>query len=270
LRSAIPVLIRSSDNPVYRRLKRLADSSRIARSERRTLAEGLHLIEAAAAADHDIFTLLLRATDASPAARGLAGRVAAERGVAVVELAAALYDAISPVQHGAGVLAEIAFAPAPLPAAITDDAIFLDAVQDPGNVGALLRTAAAAGVRHALLGAGCAYAGSPRVMRAAMGAHFALAVHADLTADSVRAAFRGTIVLADAADGDSVFSADWGRAPTLWIFGGEGQGVSAAAAAIADRRVRIPLAAGVESLNVAAAAAVCLFEQRRRRLCGSQ
>jgi RNA methyltransferase, TrmH family len=264
------VLIRSADNPLYRRLKRLADSSRTARSEGRTLAEGLHLLDAAAASGNDIYTLIVRASGASEAARELAKRVAGERRIAVFELGATLYDAISPVQHGAGVLAEIAFAPAGLPQTIEDDAIFLDGVQDPGNVGTLLRTAAAAGVRHALLGNGCAYAGSPRVMRAAMGAHFALTIHAELTPESVRAVFRGTIVLADAAEGESLFAVDWGDEPALWVFGAEGKGVSPATKAIADRRVRIPLAADIESLNVAAAAAVCLFEQRRRRLasCG--
>jgi RNA methyltransferase, TrmH family len=264
------MLIRSPDNPIYRRLKRFNDSPRDCRKQGRTLAEGLHLLEAAAAAEVDIITLVIRATGVNAAARELASRVSAARGLDVIEMTPNLYDALSPVVNGAGVLAEIALATSPAPVAFDNDAVFLEGVQDPGNVGALLRTAAAAGVTRALAGTGCAYVGSPRVVRAAMGAHFALALHEDVALDAARAAFTGTLLVADAADGESLFSADWGCGPTLWVFGGEGQGVSARALALADRRICIPLAEGVESLNVAAAAAVCLFEQRRRRLSSAQ
>jgi TrmH family RNA methyltransferase len=260
------VRITSPDNPLVRRLRRLADSARACRDARRTLAEGLHVLECALAARVPIVTLVVRGTSAAPPAAELARRIeaGAAPGFKRIELPAALYDTICPVEHGAGVLAEIAIPDAAAALPTGEDAVYLDGVQDPGNVGTLLRTAAAAGVRQAVVGPGSAYAWSPKVLRAAMGAHFALAVVEDAPVAEFARAFRGTVIAAD-VNGEDLYAAEWGRGPTLWLFGAEGQGLGAEARAAARLRLRIPVAAGVESLNVAAAAAVCLFEQARRR-----
>lgn len=256
--------ISSTDNPIYRRLKQLATSARACREARRTLIEGAHLIQAALAAETSFVTLALSAGHRSQDASALAEQIGARTDAKAIELTASLYDAISPVEHGAGALAEIELAMPPLPLEIAEDAIYLDNVQDPGNVGALLRTAAAAGVVHVIAGPGCAFPWSPKVMRAAMGAHFALSVYEQVEPQQLGAAFKGEIVAADATGGANLFEAEWGQ-PTLWLFGGEGQGLSAEAAALAGQHLRIPITTKVESLNVAAAAAVCLFEQQRRR-----
>lgn len=256
--------ITSPDNPVVRRLRRLADSARACREAGRTLAEGLHVIDAARAAQVDIVTLATRGSP-SPAVAALVERVqASSTTVRCIELGAALYDAISPVEHGVGVLAEIRI-PSLEPSPVSnDDAVYLDAVQDPGNVGALLRTAAAAGVRRIITGQGSACVWAPKVMRAAMGAHFALHIVENSDVADVAKNFRGTVIAAD-VEGDDLYATEWGRGPTLWLFGSEGQGLSAEARAAARLRLRIPITAPVESLNVSAAAAVCLFEQARRR-----
>jgi TrmH family RNA methyltransferase len=257
--------ITSPDNPVVRRLRKLADSARACRDAGRTLAEGLHVIESALAAGVPILTVATRGTP-SAAVQSLVGRIeaAGPAGFKRVELGAALYDGIAPVEHGAGVLAEIAIPAVDASPLANEDAVYLDAVQDPGNVGTLLRTAAAAGVRRVILGPGSAYAWSPKVMRAAMGAHFALRIADGGAVTDIASNFRGTVLAAD-VDGEDLYAAEWGRGPTLWLFGSEGQGLSAEARAAARLRLRIPLAPGVESLNVSAAAAVCLFEQARRR-----
>jgi len=257
--------ITSPDNPIVRRLRRLADSARACRDAGRTLAEGIHVIEAALAAGVPIHTLATRGSP-SVAVATLVERVetGSAAGLKRIELGAALYDAISPVEHGAGVMAEIGTPAVDESPLLGEDAVFLDAVQDPGNVGTLLRTAAAAGVRRVVLGPGSAYAWSPKVMRAAMGAHFALRIAENRAIADVASGFRGTVLAADVS-GDDLYAAEWGRGPTLWLFGSEGQGLGAAALAAAAKRLRIPLAPGVESLNVSAAAAVCLFEQARRR-----
>ena len=257
--------ISSTDNPIYRRLKQLATSARACREAHRTLIEGVHLLQAALDARVPIRTLVLRGAEPSAEALELVRTAEAQSRAKLVELVPALYDAISPVEHGAGVLAEIEFATPPWPKQILDDAIYLDNVQDPGNVGTLLRTAAAAGVRHAIAGPGCAYIWSPKVMRAAMGAHFVLDLHEQITPQTLRDAFAGEVLAADATDGEDLFGAQWGRNATLWLFGGEGQGLTADALLAANRRLRIPIDNRVESLNVGAAAAVCLFEQKRRR-----
>ncbi len=257
--------ISSTDNPIYRRLKQLATSARACRDAHRTLIEGVHLLQAALDARVPIHTLVLRGAEQSAEALALVPRAEAQSKAKLIELAPALYDAISPVEHGAGVLAEIEFETPPWPKQIVHDAIYLDNVQDPGNVGTLLRTAAAAGVRHAIAGAGCAFFWSPKVMRAAMGAHFVLDLHEQITPQAVRDAFAGEILAADATGGEDLFAAEWGKNATVWLFGGEGQGLTADTLLAANRRLRIPIDGRVESLNVGAAAAVCLFEQKRRR-----
>jgi TrmH family RNA methyltransferase len=256
--------ITSVDNAHYRHWKRLAESARACRESGRTLAEGIHLVEAAAAARADVQAIVL-SDAAGPEARGLGEAVAAQTGCRCVDLPARLYGAIAPVEHGAGLLAEIAIGQGDLPHALDVDAVYLDGVQDPGNAGTLLRTAAAAGVRHVAAAPGTAFLWAPKVVRAAMGAHFTLSIHENVTPDQLAAAFTGERLAADAGGGESVFAAAWGAGPTVWLFGSEGSGLSAAAHAITPRRLHIPVASGVESLNVAAAAAVCLFEQRRRR-----
>jgi len=257
--------ISSTDNPIYRRLKQFATSARACRDAHRTLIEGVHLLQAALDAHVPIRTLVLRGTEQSAEALALVAIVEAQSKAKTIELAPALYDAISPVEHGAGVLAEIEFETPPWPKQIVDDAIYLDNVQDPGNVGTLLRTAAAAGVRHAIAGPGCAFFWSPKVMRAAMGAHFVLDLYDQITPQAVRDAFASEVLAADATGGEDLFAAEWGRSATVWLFGGEGQGFTADTLLVATRRLRIPIDNRVESVNVGAAAAVCLFEQKRRR-----
>ena len=256
--------ITSADNPLVRRLRRLAESPRASRTAGRSIAEGLHLVECAVAAGVAIETIVV-SEGANEAARELALHLTAQGACRHVSLAESLYDAISPVEHGAGILAEIVIEPSALPVAMVADAVYLDGVQDPGNVGTLLRTAAAAGVKHVAAAPGTAFVWAPKVLRAAMGAHFALKLYNDVGPGHLSAAFVGERLSADAHAADSIYSTAGGSQPTVWLFGSEGQGLSAAAEAVTQRRLRIPVDASVESLNVAAAAAVCLFEQRRRR-----
>jgi TrmH family RNA methyltransferase len=256
--------ISSTDNPLARRLRRYAESARACREDGRSIAEGLHLVEAALAARVPISAVVVAET-ASDDARQLARHAAEQSGVRIAEFADSLYDLVCPVEHGRGVLAELAIARPPLPRKLAKDAIFLDAVQDPGNAGTLLRTAAAAGVRHVAAATGTAFLWAPKVLRAAMGAHFGLAIHEDVAPEALASAFTGERVAAVAEGGGSLFETEWGAAPTVWMFGSEGRGLSERALGCAQRRLQIPVDRAVESLNVAAAAAVCLFEQRRRR-----
>ena len=256
--------ISSTDNPLARRLRRYSESARACRDAGRSIAEGLHLVEAALDAGVPISAVVV-SEEAHAAARELARRAADSARTRVVEFARSLYDQIAPVEHGAGILAEIAIARPELPQQQAVDAVFLDGVQDPGNAGTLLRSAAAAGVRHVAASPGTALLWAPKVLRAAMGAHFALSIYEDAAADRMAGAFTGERLAADTHGDETLFMAAWGDRPTLWFFGSEGRGLSAGTAAVVQRRLRIPVAGEVESLNVAAAAAVCLFEQVRRR-----
>ncbi|MCP2040380.1 TrmH family RNA methyltransferase [Neisseria sp. HSC-16F19] len=146
-----------------------------------------------------------------------------------------------------------------------EDCLVLERVQDPGNVGTILRSAAAAGIHRVVLDADCADVWSPKVLRAGMGAHAVLQVCTDVDLTAWRMQYRAPVYAAAlGADALPLYDVDL-RAPAAWLFGNEGSGLSAAALALADRHVLIPMAAGVESLNVAMAATVCVFEQQRQR-----
>lgn len=253
-------LIQSRDNPFYKHLKRLAESGRERRKSGQTLLDGVHLVEAYEAAHGPVATLIVG--EAAQSAREIARFVA---GRDVVVLADGLLRDLGLVDTPSGLLAVAAMPRANAAVNRKNDAILLDAVQDPGNVGTLLRTAAAAGITQALLGPGCASAWSPKVLRAGQGAHFALSIHEDVDLAAFVAEYEGTTAVTSLDGATSLYEAQW-QGPLAWVFGSEGQGVRPELQAAAGLRIRIPMPGTVESLNVAAAAAICLFEVVRRRL----
>lgn len=185
--------------------------------------------------------------------------------VARVLLSDALARALSAVEHGPPVFFLVAVPQPRLPAAIMHACLWLDRVQDPGNLGTLLRTAAAAGLQTAFLSAGCAFAWAPKVLRSGQGAHAQLRIHeqVDLVRLSVR--LRIPLVATSLMSGSrSLYDLDL-RPDVAWLFGNEGQGIAPDLLEKATWRVHIPQSDQVESLNVAAAAAICLFEQRRQQ-----
>ena len=190
------------------------------------------------------------------------------RAVPVYCLPDRLFAQVSPVDSPSGVMAVMALPANPAASAPSGSAVVLDQVQDSGNLGTILRSAAGAGIGTALLTPGCAQAWSPRVLRAGMGAHFSLKIVEQADPAPALATFPGT-VLATGLGAGCVFLYETDlRGPVAWLFGSEGLGLSAPVAALATGHVTIPLAPGVESLNVAAAAAICLFEQVRQRSYG--
>lgn len=175
----------------------------------------------------------------------------------------ALMQGASQVVSGQGVIF-VGEAPRPaLPARIDANCLWLDRVQDPGNMGTLMRTAAAAGIRRIYASHGCVAAWSPKVLRSAQGAHFVLKIHEGQDLPALRQRLDIPLLVTALDNATSLYDADLPR-EAAWIFGNEGQGVAASLIACADLRLRIPQDAAVESLNVAIAAGVCLFEQRRR------
>lgn len=187
----------------------------------------------------------------------------------VVTLDAALMGALSPVAKGQGVVFLVHRDEPVMPSAITHACILLDRVQDPGNVGTLLRTAAAAGIKHAYLSAQCAGAWSPRVLRSAQGAHFAMTIYEHVDLRQVCERLRIPLYTT-ALNNKAVSLYESPIAPECaWAFGNEGQGVAVHLLEAAEQCVYIPQDDAVESLNVAVAAGICLFEQRRRQLQGA-
>lgn len=146
------------------------------------------------------------------------------------------------------------------------DCVVLDGVQDPGNVGTVLRSAAAAGVGTVVLGRGCADAWSPKVLRAGMGAHFLSGIYPQADLEIWLARYKGRVfATALREEKQAVLYGEDLCGPTAWVFGNEGAGVGKAVLDRADKCVRIPMHDATESLNVAMAATICLFEQMRQR-----
>ena len=141
--------------------------------------------------------------------------------------------------------------------------IVLEDIQDPGNVGTILRIAAAAGASHVFLTAGCAFAWSPKVLRAAQGAHFYVDIVEDADLQRLAGSFEGKVIAASPRGTRSLFDADL-TGPVMLLFGNEGAGLSEPALDAATLEVGIPMPGGFESLNAAAATAVIVFEKLRQ------
>jgi RNA methyltransferase, TrmH family len=146
----------------------------------------------------------------------------------------------------------------------TESVLLLDGLQDPGNLGSILRSAAAAGIVRVYCGPGTVFAWSPKVLRAGMGAHFLLSIIEDADLAAVIRAARAPVLATSSHATQSLYEQDL-RKPVVWLFGNEGQGVSPALLSLASETIAIPQAQGIESLNVAASAAICFFEQVRQR-----
>jgi TrmH family RNA methyltransferase len=165
-----------------------------------------------------------------------------------------------------GILAVLPFVERELPEMVSS-LLIVDRLNTPGNLGAVLRTAAAAGVEAVVLAPGTVDATNPKVVRGAMGAHFRLPMVQRNWEAIVQMAEGMYVLLAD-ADGDVAYDeVDWRQAVAL-ILGGEAHGASAEAAHLANARVSIPMQRGVESLNAAVAVGVLLFEMARQRAGG--
>lgn len=274
--------IESSSNPVFRELLALGASARDRRRLGLSVIEGAHLLGAFAArygAPHRLFVpertmAALGSIGDEPGGGAQAssstaiteiGTLLRTLGVEPIVLADRLFTQASQVENGPGPIAIVATPRPALPERLTEDAVYLDRVQDPGNVGSILRTCAAVGIRRLIASPGTAFCWSPKVLRAAMGAHFHVDIHEGVTAAELlpRLAVQAMATAADAPL--SLYDADL-RAPRIWLLGNEGQGLEPALrAAPAVCRVSIPQSEAVESLNVGVAGAVCLYEQLRQR-----
>jgi RNA methyltransferase, TrmH family len=186
-------------------------------------------------------------------------------GVQCISLPDALYQALSQVEHGVGILFVVETPVVELPAALNRSAVVLDHLQDPGNLGSILRSAAAAGITHVYCSEGTVAAWSPKVLRAGMGAHFMLEIVENVDLTSALSTATIPILATSSHTTQTIYQADLNQ-EIIWLFGHEGQGVDAALMALASATVTIPQRPEIESLNVAASAAICFFEQVRQQL----
>lgn len=253
-----PQRLASRDNPLLVRLRKLAQDGAGYRRLGQAWIEGDHLCAALRSRGRPAAQAVItdQAWDGEPALRELAGWAAQ---VAIVP--AALFKGLSALESPAriGFVVELPVDAALDPAAAS---VVLDRVQDAGNVGSILRSAAAFGFVQVIALKGTAALWSPKVLRAGMGAHFTLRLLEGLEADALQA-LQVPLVATSSHAGAELPAAELPR-PCAWVLGHEGQGVSPELLRRCARTVRIPQPGGEESLNVAAAAAVCLYESVRR------
>jgi TrmH family RNA methyltransferase len=264
--------IQSRDNPFFKELVKLSGTSRQRNKSNQTLLDGAHLLaayldngnrpshvllNAAAMHDGEIAGLLDRITD-----------------VPVTQLDDKLFAELSELKTPTGILALIDL---PQPTVVQSRfALLLEDIQDPGNLGSILRSAAAAGCDTVFLSRGCADAWSPKVLRAAMGGHFALRIYERQDLACVAKSIceppdglpsnhsAGTLLAASLQAAQSLYDCDL-RGNLGFLIGNEGAGLSSDLLDLATQEFTIPMPGKVESLNAAAAAAICLFEAVRQR-----
>lgn len=252
--------ITSADNPQFKSLLKLVQSSRERRLAGKSLLDGVHLLQAyqahlgapervivsrSGADDAEIQTLLHHAPDS-------------------LLLNDNLFRQLSSVATPTGILALINTPRREALPATLETCVLLEDVQDPGNLGSILRSCAAAAVKQIFLSKQTVNAWSPRVLRAGMGAHFSLEIYERIDLMALARAYPGRVLVTQQDAASSVFDADLSGKVAL-VFGNEGAGVSDELIRCAQQTMAIPMHAATESLNVAAAAAVCLFERVRQQ-----
>jgi TrmH family RNA methyltransferase len=251
--------VTSRDNPLLVRLRKLVHDPAGYRRAGQAWIEGEHLCDAYLRRGGRPAQAVIAAAAWSTAPQRRLAEQAAQVVVVADELMATVGTLESPAPLG--FLVDV-----PGTGALRPDApsVVLDRLQDAGNVGTILRSAAAFGFTQVVALKGTAALWSPKVLRAGMGAHFALNLVEGV--DAAALSGLGVPLLATSSHA----TAEVHRAPLpwpcAWVFGHEGQGVAADLLARCASTLRIVQPGGEESLNVAAAAAVCLYESARRRL----
>ncbi|CAH2906642.1 MAG: RNA (nucleoside 2'-O)-methyltransferase [uncultured Paraburkholderia sp.] len=198
--------ITSRDNPLYKRLKALAGSTHQQRRSGHALLEGFHLASAYLdVAGQPDMCIVTEGALAHDEAQAIVSRIEDHR---IVTLPDALFGQLSSVVHGVGMLLLVEKLRAPLLDSVEETCIVLDGVQDAGNVGSILRSAAAAGIQRVFCAPGTAYAWSSKVLRSGMGAHFLLQIHEDVDAAALIGRLAVPIVITDSHGAEAIDDCD--------------------------------------------------------------
>ena len=268
-------LITSKENPLFKEIRLLqatgskGQKARLANGQ--ALLEGIHLVQTWVG-DPGLRILLTSEIGLQNAeiAQAVYSHIEICPDTKVIQLDSALWDLLSDLvnaPHVAGLLdlPKSSLVPAQLIKTLEGDVVILDRVQDAGNVGSILRTAAASGFTQVIALSGCAHLWSTKVLRAGMGAHRLLDLYEGWSNQQVLSAVTAPLLAATADAEQDLFALKKELLhPVAWVMGSEGQGVSDDLLS-QSKGISIPIDPRVESLNVSTAAAVCLFETLRVR-----
>jgi TrmH family RNA methyltransferase len=253
-------LITSRDNALYKEIKHLATSSQARRKLASTILDGVHLCSGYVEnRGQPTWCVVNEMSQHHPEIAQLLARTEHQ-----IILSDALYQSLSQVENGVGIFFVVPIPNIAAPAVISQTAVMLENLQDPGNLGSVLRSAAAAGIKQVFCSDGTVSAWSPKVLRAGMGAHFVLEIIENCDLPSMLNASNLTVLATSSHADKTIYECELSR-DVIWLFGHEGQGISDALMGHATEKVSIPHLGKIESLNVAASAAICFFEQVRQR-----
>lgn len=256
-------MLTSIKNPRIQQIRKLQNSSRTRREEGLFVVEGIRLVEESLGAGWEPLEVLYT-LDLNPRGLELVEQFVTQ-GTAVMPVAPHVMQAASDTQTPQGILAVLPWRAVRRPENL-GFVVVVDGMRDPGNMGTILRTAMAAGVQALFIPPGNVDPLAPKVVRAAMGAHFKLAIE-QIDWPEIQEVLRRQMLvtyLADSSSGQPYTQSDF-RKGTALVIGGEAAGAGREAESVAVRRVHIPMAGEVESLNAAVAAAVLMFEVARQR-----
>ena len=248
----------SRDNPVFKYQKKLVESARERRAEGKTLLDGVHLIESYCAAFGDPEIIIIPEGKSSLEATQLMQHL---EHVSTIMFPTLMFAELTPVSSSTGILAVVK-TPNIAPPNTVKFALMLEDIQDPGNLGSMIRTALGAGVQAIYLSKGCTDAWSPKALRGGQGAQFYVPIIEGVDIVGAMQNFAGNTYAATMA-GESLYMQDLTQ-PSAFVIGNEGAGLSNKAMEAASHQISIPMNKNLESLNAAAAAAVCLFERARQ------
>ena len=255
------IFLESRDNPKIKHLRALIEQNTYRKKQGQTVLEGTHLTLAWLAKDRMIKSIFT--TEHALAHPDFEEIFSKYTGIVFV-LSESLYKDLSTLGTSLACLAVVDLPHSTEALNFTEDTLILENIQDPGNVGTLLRSAAAAGIDQIVCTKGSASLWSPRVLRAGMGAHFSINTYENVVLEDIIQQFKIPVYVTSSHESESLYSKSL-RKQCVWILGNEGQGVSDFAMKYAES-VSIPQPGGQESLNVAVAGSICFFEMVRQRL----
>ncbi len=253
-------IISSAENVKFKEILNLVSSNKSRARTGLTLLDGIHLIDSYLKNVGLPKMILVNAdyfhrTEIQEIAQRLPNNL-------IIILTNSLFKKLSSTTTPTGILAIISI-PSIDPTLECSNSIWLDGIQDPGNLGSILRSAAATGIDIAYLSKNSVAAWSPKVLRAGMGAHFSLGIVEDVDFSELSNSYQGKVIGTVCHAPKTIFEADFSGNLAL-VFGNEGAGVSKPVLDLCHELVSIPLSGEIESLNVAATAAICLYERLRQ------
>lgn len=253
-------MITSNQNSKIKLIRALLGRAKERREAGAFVAEGVRLVEEAVISN---WRFRIALYDETLSERG---RLQVERlrsqGVDVEEVSASVMKSISETEAPQGILAVLEATQLPIPQS-SNFILIPDQIRDPGNLGTLLRSAAASGVQAVLIPSETTDAFAPKVLRSGMGAHFRLPIHS-MSWEEIRKFIAGLQVFVADMDGQSCWDTDLSK-PIVLIVGNEAEGASESAQKLANGKISIPMSGETESLNAGVAGSVLMFEVMRQR-----